>query len=79
MTAITIVRPITSITIGPEVEGEKRTVSVNRTVAPSITVKRDGSSGPAGPVGPQGPAGAPGSGAVEDPGDLTLWFNNALI
>ena len=29
-------------------------------------------------IGPPGPAGPPGSGA-EDPGDLTLIFNNKLI
>lgn len=79
MSSVSIVRPNTRITIGPEVEGEKRAVTVSRSAAQSITVKRDGSTGPAGPVGPQGPAGPPGSDAVEDPGDLTLWFNNALI
>ena len=79
MSRVTVVRPITRITIGPEVEGEKRAVTVTRSTPHSITVKRDGSTGPAGPVGPQGPAGPPGADAVEDPGDLTLWFNNALI
>lgn len=38
-----------------------------------------GGPGPRGGDGPPGPQGADGSVFDGDPGDLTLWFNNALV
>lgn len=76
--SITIVRPLTSITVTPKSGDIEQTVAVSH-VQQQVTVKLDGSTGPQGPQGPQGPPGLAGSDAVDDPGDLTLFFNNALI
>lgn len=76
--SITIVRPLTSITVTPKQGDVEQKVVVSR-VQQQVVLRRDGTSGPQGPQGPQGPMGPPGASAVEDPGDLTLWFNNALI
>ena len=78
MTAVTVSRPTVSLTIGPRISDEPRPITVLTTAA-SVTVNRDGMRGPAGQRGPEGPPGPPGSDAVTDPGDLTLFFNNALI
>lgn len=75
---ITIVRPSHTINITPATDADAKKVVVTK-VNKEIVVKRDGSRGLTGPQGPQGQQGPPGIGAVEDPGDLTLWFNNALI
>lgn len=75
---LTIVRPRHSIQITPSTDDAPRNVVVTK-VEQQIVVKRDGARGLQGPEGPQGPAGPPGTSAVDDPGDLTLFFNNALI
>lgn len=76
--SINIVRPITSITITPVSDQGEQQVVVTR-ASPQIVIKRDGTSGPQGPQGPKGDQGPPGGGEADDPGDLTLIFNNALI
>lgn len=79
MSRITVTRPITHLTIGPDADDQPRTVSITKSSSSRIVVKREGTSGPQGPQGPKGDQGPPGSSAVDDPGDLTLFFNNALI
>jgi hypothetical protein len=52
---------------------------VVRSASPAnVIIASVGRQGPPGPEGPEGREGPPGSG-VADPGDLTLYFANALI